>query len=221
MPRTHAQTAPPTAGPFTLPLLPYAPEANEPHIDAQTMTLHHDRHHAAYVADLNALAKDHPQLGAMPMAMLLAKLNELPDGIRTAVRNNGGGHANHTMFWSIMGGKGGAPTGDLLAAVDRDLGGMEAMRTAFNRMGLGQFGSGWVFVTVDKAGKLAMTTKPNQDSPLMDGTHVLFGNDVWEHAYYLKYQNRRADYLQAWWNVVDWNTVAARYTQAKAGTLAI
>ena len=204
-----------------LPPLPYAPEANEPHIDAQTMMLHHDRHHAAYVADLNALAKDHPQLGAMPVAMLLAKLNELPDGIRTTVRNNGGGHANHTMFWSIMGGKGGAPTGDLLAAVDRDLGGLEAMRTAFNRMGLGQFGSGWVFVTVDKAGKLAMTTKPNQDSPLMDGTHVLFGNDVWEHAYYLKYQNRRADYLQAWWNVVDWNTVAARYTQAKAGTLAV
>ena len=216
-----AQTPAPAAGPFTLPPLPYPPEANEPHIDAQTMTLHHGRHHAAYVAALNAAAKDNPQLGAMPVPMLLEKLAELPEGIRTAVRNNGGGHANHTMFWSIMGGKGGTPTGDLLAAVDRDLGGVEAMRTAFNRMGLGQFGSGWVFVTVDRTGKLAMVAKPNQDTPLMDGARVLFGNDVWEHAYYLKYQNRRADYLQAWWNVVNWDAVAARYAQAKAGTLSV
>ena len=215
-----AQTPAP-AGPFALPPLPYPPEANEPHIDAQTMMLHHGRHHAAYVAALNAAAKDNPQLGAMPVPTLLEKLAELPEGIRTAVRNNGGGHANHTMFWSVMGGKGGAPTGDLLAAVDRDLGGVEAMRTAFNRMGLGQFGSGWVLVTVDRAGKLAMVAKPNKDTPLMDGARVLLGNDVWEHAYYLKYQNRRADYLQAWWNVVNWDAVAARYAQAKAGTLSV
>ena len=221
MPRAFAQAAAPPTGPFTLPPLPYAPEANEPHIDAQTMTLHHGRHHAAYVANLNALAKDNAQLGAMPVNTLLAKLADLPDGIRTAVRNNGGGHANHTMFWSIMGGKGGNPTGDLLAAMDRDLGGADAMRTAFNRMGLGQFGSGWVFVTVDGAGKLALAAKPNQDTPLMDGARVLLGNDVWEHAYYLKYQNRRADYLQAWWNVVNWDAVASRYAQAKAGTLTV
>ena len=218
-PRVFAQAVPP--GPFTLPPLPYAPEANEPHIDAQTMSLHHDRHHAAYVTALNNVAKDNAALGAMPVHTTLAKLSELPDNIRIMVRNNGGGHANHSMFWQIMGGKGGAPTGELLAAFDRDLGGMDAMKTAFSRMGLGQFGSGWVFVTVDPAGKLALTARPNQDTPLMDGGRVLLGNDVWEHAYYLKYQNRRADYLTAWWNVVNWDTVAARYAQAKAGTLTV
>ncbi len=217
-PRAFGQAAP---GPFTLPPLPYAPEANEPHVDAQTMLLHHDRHHAAYVAALNAVAKDNAALGAMPVQILLTKLPELPDSIRATVRNNGGGHANHSMFWQVMGGKGGAPTGELLAAFDRDLGGMEAMRAAFNRMGLGQFGSGWVFVTVDPAGKLGLAARPNQDTPLMEGGRVLLGNDVWEHAYYLKYQNRRADYLAAWWNVVNWDAVAARYAQAKAGTLAV
>lgn len=226
-PRAFAQAAAPATpaapapGPFTLPPLPYAPEANEPHIDAQTMSLHHGRHHAAFIANLNALAKDNGQIGTTPVPTLLGKLGELPDAIRTAVRNNAGGHANHTMFWSIMGGKGGNPTGELLAAIDRDLGGVEAMRTAFNRTGLGQFGSGWVFVTSDAAGKLAIVSKPNQDSPWMDGARPVFGNDVWEHAYYLKYNNRRADYLQAWWNVVNWDAVGARYAQAKAGTLAV
>ena len=224
-PRLFAQGAPPPAGPFTLPPLPYAPDANEPHIDAQTMTLHHDRHHAAYVANLNAAVKDYPALAALPVQDLLAKLAEVPDTVRTAIRNNAGGHANHAMFWQVMGGKGGAPTGaptgTLLAAVDRDLGGMDKLRAEFNRMGLGQFGSGWVFVTVDPAGKLGLLARPNQDTPLMDGGRVLLGNDVWEHAYYLKYQNRRADYLAAWWNVVNWDAVAARYAQAAAGTLTV
>ena len=208
-------------GPYTLPPLPYAPDANEPHIDALTMTLHHDKHHAAYVANLNAALKDHGQLAALPVDQLLARLNEVPDTIRAAVRNNGGGHANHTMFWQVMGGKGGAPTGPLAEAINRDFGGLAALQAAFNRAGTGQFGSGWVFVAVDPAGRLTLLARPNQDTPLAEGGRVLFGNDVWEHAYYLKYQNRRADYLAAWWNVVDWDKVAARYAAARAGTLTV
>lgn len=219
--RALAQVPVPPAGPHSLPPLPYAPDANEPHVDAQTMTLHHDRHHAAYVANLNAALKDQGTLAALPVQDLLARLPETPEAIRAALRNNAGGHANHTMFWQVMGGKGGNPTGAVLAAVDRDLGGMDAMRAAFSRMGLMQFGSGWVFVTVDRGGKLALAARPNQDTPLMEGGRVLLGNDVWEHAYYLKYQNRRADYLAAWWNVVNWDVVAARYEQARAGTLGV
>jgi len=218
-PRAFAQGAP--TGPFTLAPLPYAADANEPHIDAQTMTIHHDRHHAAYVANLNAALKDHPQVAAMGLTGMLAKLGELPDTIRTAVRNNGGGHANHTMFWQVMGGKGGAPTGDVAAVIERDLGGFDKLKDAFNRAGLTQFGSGWAMVTVDKTGKLAILARPNQDTPLMDGGRVLFGNDVWEHAYYLKYQNRRADYLAAWWNVVNWDEINKRYAAAKAGSLEV
>lgn len=215
---SQAQTA---SGPFTLPALSYGPDTNEPSIDAMTMTIHHDRHHAAYVTNLNAALKDHGQLAALPLPELLAKLAEVPDGIRTAVRNNAGGHANHSMFWTLMGGKGGSPTGDLAAAIDRDLGGMDKLKADFNRGGLSVFGSGWVMVTVDKAGKLGLTTRPNQDTPLMEGGRVLMANDVWEHAYYLKYQNRRADYLTAWWNVLNWDSVAARYAAAKAGTLGV
>ena len=217
-PRARAQA--PT-GPFTLPPLPYAPNANEPHIDAQTMEIHHGRHHAAYVNNLNAVAKDHSQLGAMPIEQILAKLGEMPEAVRTAIRNNGGGHANHTMFWQVMGGKGGAPGGELAQAITRDLGGFDKLKTDFNGAGARVFGSGWVFVTVDGSGKLALASRPNQDTPLMDGGRVLFGNDVWEHAYYLKYQNRRPDYLAAWWNVLDWDRIAARYATAKAGSLAI
>ncbi|MDI3306610.1 MAG: superoxide dismutase [Acetobacteraceae bacterium] len=208
-------------GPFTLPPLPYAPDANEPHIDAQTMQIHHDRHHAAYVANLNNALKDHAQLARLPLEQILAKLSEVPESVRTAVRNNAGGHANHSMFWEIMGGKGGAPTGELAQAIDRDLGGLDKLKADFNAMGARVFGSGWVFVTVDRNGKLALTSRPNQDTPLMDGGRVLMGNDVWEHAYYLKYQNRRPDYLAAWWNVVDWDKVASRYAAAKAGRLTI
>jgi Fe-Mn family superoxide dismutase len=211
----------PPSGPFKLDPLPYAPAKNEPHIDAQTMEIHHGRHHAAYVNNLNAAVSQHGQLGQMPLHEMLAKLNELPEAVRTAVRNNGGGHANHTMFWQIMGGSGGEPQGELKSAIERDLGGLQKFQDDFNAAGGRVFGSGWVFVTVDRDGKLALTTKPNQDTPLMDGQRVLMGNDVWEHAYYLKYQNRRADYLKAWWNVVDWSKVGERYAAAKAGTLAI
>ena len=208
-------------GPFTLPPLPYGPEANEPNIDAQTMQLHHDKHHAAYVNNLNNAVKDYPDVAAMSLPVMLSKLGELPEKIRTVVRNNAGGHANHSMFWTIMGGKGGAPDGELRDAIARDFGDLGSLQAQFNKAGLGVFGSGWVFVTVDRVGKLALAPRPNQDTPMMDGGRVLLGNDVWEHAYYLKYQNRRADYLAAWWNVLDWNKVAERYAAAKAGTLEI
>ena len=145
----------------------------------------------------------------------------MPEAIRTPVRNNMGGHANHTMFWQIMGAGGGKPSGDLAAAIDRDLGGLEKFQNDFNGTGVRVFGSGWVFVLVTRDGKLSLESRPNQDSPLMDGKRVLMGNDVWEHAYYLTYQNRRPDYLKAWWNVVNWNKVAERYAAAKAGTLTI
>jgi superoxide dismutase, Fe-Mn family len=217
-PRVYAQAA---AGPFKLEPLGYANNALEPHIDARTMEIHHDRHHAAYVTNLNNAAKDHSAVASMPLQDILAKLGEMPEAIRTAVRNNGGGHANHTMFWQIMGPAGGQPQGDVAAAITRDLGGLQKLQDDFNAAGLRVFGSGWVFVTVARDGKLALETKPNQDTPLMDGKRVLLGNDVWEHAYYLTYQNRRADYLKAWWNVVNWAKVGERYAAAKTGTLTI
>jgi Fe-Mn family superoxide dismutase len=218
---TRAAVAQAPSGPFTLPPLPYAPEANEPHVDAQTMSLHHGRHHQAMVTNLNNALKDHPQVAAMGVAAMLGKLAELPESIRGPVRNNAGGHANHSMFWQVMGGKGGAPTGDVAGAIERDFGSFDKLKEGFNRAGLTQFGSGWAFVTVARDGKLAIVSRPNQDSPLMDGTRVLFGNDVWEHAYYLKYQNRRGDYLAAWWNVVNWAEVNKRFAAAKAGTLEV
>jgi Fe-Mn family superoxide dismutase len=217
-PRVHAQAA---AGPFKLEPLPYPNNALEPHIDARTMEIHHDRHHAAYVANLNNAVKDHSNVASMPLQDILAKLGEMPEAIRTALRNNGGGHANHTMFWQIMGPPGGQPQGDLAAAITRDLGGLQKLQDDFNGAGTRVFGSGWVFITVARDGKLALETKPNQDTPLMDTKRVLLGNDVWEHAYYLMYQNRRADYLKAWWNVVNWAKVGERYDAAKAGTLTI
>jgi Fe-Mn family superoxide dismutase len=216
--RGWAQTP---AGPFTLPPLAYPADALEPHIDAMTMQIHHDRHHAAYVNGLNAAVKDHSTVAGMPLQDILAKIGEMPESIRTALRNSGGGHANHTMFWQIMGPGGGKPQGELLAAIERDLGGLDKLQDTLNAAGLRVFGSGWAFVTVDQQGKLAIETKPNQDTPLMDGKRVLLGNDVWEHAYYLKYQNRRADYLKAWWNVVNWPRLGERYAAAKAGQLAI
>ena len=216
-----AQTAAPPAGPFRQDPLPYAPNALEPSIDARTMEIHYGKHHAAYVASLNTVAKDNPQIAQMPLEQLLAKLGELPDTIRTMVRNNAGGHANHTMFWQIMGPGGQKPEGEVAAAIDRDLGGLDKLQADFNAAGLRVFGSGWVFVTATRDGKLALETRPNQDSPLMDGKRALLGNDVWEHAYYLQYQNRRADYLKAWWNVVNWPKIAERYAAAKAGTLNI
>jgi len=223
-PKVWAQAAAPAApaGPFSLPKRSYEANALEPHIDAQTMDVHYNRHHAAYVAALNNAAKDNGVIAKASLTDLLADLGQLPDNLRTVVRNNGGGHANHSMFWEVMGpGAGGAPGGDLAAAITRDLGGFDKFKADFEAAGLRVFGSGWVFVTVDRGGKLALLPKPNQDSPLMEKQLVLFGNDVWEHAYYLKYQNRRADYLKSWWNVVDWTKVGARYAAAKAGTLAI
>ncbi len=217
--RSWGQTT--ASGPFKLPPLDYPTNALEPHIDAKTMEIHHDRHHAAYVNNLNEAVKDHGELAKQPLDQILGNLNNVPDSIRTRVRNNAGGHANHSMFWQIMGKDGGKPEGELLTAIDRDLGGLDKMQQAFNTTGAGVFGSGWVFITADKSGKLAMMPKPNQDTPLMDGQRVLFGNDVWEHAYYLTYQNRRPDYLKAWWNVVNWNAVGKRYAEAKAGKLDI
>ena len=217
-PRSLAQTP---AGPFKLNSLPYANNALEPHIDARTMEIHHDRHHAAYVTNLNNAVKDHANVAKMPLQDILAKLAEMPEAIRTVLRNNGGGHANHTMFWQVMGPSGGTPQGDLAAAITRDLGGLQKLQDDFNAAGLRVFGSGWVFITVTREGKLALETKPNQDTPLMDRKAVLLGNDVWEHAYYLNYQNRRGDYLKAWWNTVNWRNVGERYAAAKAGTLTI
>ena len=218
IPRAWAQA--PT-GPYKLDPLPYAPSKNEPHIDAQTMEIHHGKHHAAYVNNLNAALAQNAEAAKMPLQEMLANLSKVPESIRTAVRNNGGGHANHTMFWQIMGGAGGEPSGEVKAAIDRDLGGFQKFQTDFNTAGERQFGSGWVFVTVARDGKLTLVAKPNQDTPLMDGQRVLMGNDVWEHAYYLKYQNRRPDYLKAWWNVLDWNKIGQRYAAAKAGTLTV
>ncbi len=218
IPRAWAQAP---SGPFKLDPLPYAPSKNEPHIDAQTMEIHHGKHHAAYVNNLNAALSQNAEAARMPLQDMLANLGKVPESIRTAVRNNGGGHANHTMFWQIMGGSGGEPSGELKAAIDRDLGGFQKFQADFNTAGEKQFGSGWVFVTVSRDGKLALVSRPNQDTPLMDGQRVLMGNDVWEHAYYLKYQNRRPDYLKAWWNVLDWNRIGQRYAAAKAGTLTI
>ncbi len=209
------------SGPYTLPPLPYAANANEAAIDAQTMEIHHDRHHAAYVNNLNAALQGQDQLANMQLDELLMRLSQAPENIRTALRNNAGGHANHSMFWQIMGGQGGEPGGELKEAIERDLGGLEKFRSDFNAAGARIFGSGWVFVTVGNDGKLAIATKPNQDTPLMDGIRVLMGNDVWEHAYYLRYQNRRPEYLANWWKVVNWDKVAERYAAARAGTLRV
>jgi superoxide dismutase, Fe-Mn family len=217
-----AQAATPApSGPFKVDPLTYPFGAMEPYIDAQTMELHHDRHHQAVVTNLNNIAKENPQIADKPIVDVLENLNAVPDAIRTAVRNNMGAHVNHAMFWQIMGPGGGKPSGEVLAAIDRDLGGMEKFQTDFDAAGGRVFGSGWVFVTVSKGGQLAIETRPNQDNPIMEGKRTLLGNDVWEHAYYLRYQNRRADYLKAWWNTVNWKAVGERYAAAKAGTLKI
>jgi Fe-Mn family superoxide dismutase len=219
LPRLGRAQAP--SGPFTLPPLPYAANANEAAIDARTMEIHHNFHHRAYVNNLNAAIARVPALANQPLEVILAKLQEVPEDLRATVRNNAGGHANHTMFWGIMGGRGGEPTGEVKAAIERDLNGWAEFRTRFERAAMTQFGSGWAFVTVARDGKLAIVQKPNQDTPLMEGGRVLMGNDVWEHAYYLRYQNRRADYVRAWWDVLDWGKIGERYAAAKAGTLTI
>jgi Fe-Mn family superoxide dismutase len=200
---------------FTLPPLPYAPDALEPHIDAQTMQIHHGKHHAAYVNNLNAALEKHPELRYDDVEALLRDIEKVPEDIRTAVRNNGGGHANHSLFWRIMGpGGGGEPSGALAQAIERDLGGLAQMKEKVNNAGKGRFGSGWAWVVVGQGGTLSVTDTANQDSPLMTGSTPILGVDVGEHAYYLKYQNRRPDYLEAWWNVVNWPEVARRYEAA-------
>jgi Fe-Mn family superoxide dismutase len=201
---------------FELPPLPYDYSALEPYIDAQTMQLHHGKHHQTYVNNLNAALKDQAQFASIDVDELMRHINDVPESIRTAVRNNGGGHSNHSMFWTIMGpNAGGAPTGDLASAINSTFGSFDAFKAAFNDAGAKRFGSGWAWLILDQNGNLQITSTPNQDSPLMEGNFPILGNDVWEHAYYLKYQNRRPEYLAAWWNVVNWDVVAQRYAKAR------
>ncbi|QMV41411.1 superoxide dismutase [Cohnella cholangitidis] len=199
-----------------LPALPYATDALEPHIDTATMEIHHGRHHNAYVTNLNNALKSAPELESKSVEDLIADLNAVPESIRTAVRNNGGGHANHSFFWkTISPSGGGQPSGALAAAIDSELGGFDKFKETFAAAGATRFGSGWAWLALGKDGKLKVYSLPNQDSPIMEGDTPLLGLDVWEHAYYLKYQNKRPDYIAAFWNVVDWNAVGAIYDAAK------
>ncbi|NJO78301.1 MAG: superoxide dismutase [Cyanobacteria bacterium RM1_2_2] len=196
----------------TLAPLPYDYAALEPYIDAETMKLHHDKHHAAYVNNLNGALADYPELQSKSIESLIADLNAIPEAIRTVVRNNGGGHANHTMFWETMASNaGGTPTGDLAAAITDSFGDVDTFKQRFVEAGVKQFGSGWVWLVVNPEHKLQIVSTPNQDSPITVGSQPILGNDVWEHAYYLKYQNRRPEYLNAWWNVVNWQEVSRRF----------
>jgi len=205
----------------SVPELTYDVAALEPHIDAKTMTIHHDKHHAAYVTKLNEALEKAPELADKSLESILADLSAVPEAIRTAVRNNGGGHFNHTLFWQIIGpDAGGAPSGELAAAIDAELGGFEAFKEAFSQAAATRFGSGWAWLVVKADGKLAVGSTPNQDNPLMAGVSELTGTpvlglDVWEHAYYLNYQNRRPDYIAAWWNVVNWSKANELYLAAK------
>jgi len=205
-------------GPYTLPPLPYKFDALEPSIDKQTMEIHHDKHHATYVKNLNDAVAKVPGLGAKSPETLLLTLDQIPESVRTTIRNNAGGHVNHSMFWSLMKPKGGGePTGPLAEAIKGTFGSLENFQTAFNDAGTKRFGSGWVWLAQGKEGKLQILSTPNQDNPILPeygGLYPLLGNDVWEHAYYLKYQNRRADYLKAWWNTVNWEAVATRFMAA-------
>ncbi len=200
---------------FQLPALPYPNNALEPHIDALTMEIHHDRHHNTYVTNLNAALEKAPELQSKSIEELLTDLNAVPEAIRTAVRNNGGGHANHTLFWEVIGPNGGgAPTGALAEAIDKELGGFDKFKEDFAAAATTRFGSGWAWLVV-KDGKLAVTSTPNQDNPISEGATPILGLDVWEHAYYLNYQNKRPDYIKAFWNVVNWEEVGKRYENAK------
>ncbi|MFB0846664.1 superoxide dismutase [Paenibacillus oleatilyticus] len=198
-----------------LPALPYANNALEPHIDEMTMMIHHDRHHNTYVTNLNAALEGHADLQSKSVEDLIADLNSVPESIRTAVRNNGGGHANHSLFWETIGPNGGgAPSGKLADAINSELGGFDKFKEDFAKAATTRFGSGWAFLAVTKDGKLKVYSLPNQDSPIMEGETPILGLDVWEHAYYLKYQNKRPDYIAAFWSVVNWNEVGKRYEAA-------
>jgi Fe-Mn family superoxide dismutase len=205
----------PTDNTISLPPLTYAYNALEPHIDQATMQFHHDKHHAAYVKNLNAALDKHPELKSKPVEEMLRNLNSVPADIRQIVRNNGGGHVNHSMFWLIMKPQGGGePTGAIAKAINQSFGSFAAFKKQFNEAGTGRFGSGWVWLVRNKNGKLEVTTTANQDSPLSEGKYPIMGNDVWEHAYYLKYQNRRPEYLDAWWNVLNWDEINKRFAAA-------
>lgn len=196
---------------FELPKLPYAVDALEPYIDAQTMTIHHDKHHAAYVSNLNGAIEKHPELGKKSLEALLGDLNAIPEDVRMVVRNHGGGTWNHSMFWEIMAPKaGGAPKGELAKAIDKVFNSFDNFKAEFEKAANGRFGSGWAWL-VKKGSGLAIVSTPNQDNPLSDGLTPVMGIDVWEHAYYLKYQNRRAEYVTNWWNTVNWDAIAARF----------
>jgi len=202
--------------PFILPSLPYSFDALEPHLDARTMELHHGKHHAGYVEKLNAALAKYPDLSNQPIETLLRSLSSLPEEIRPAVRNHGGGHFNHSLFWKIMAPDGGGePTGELAAAITSAFGDLKSFQEKFSAAALGQFGSGWAWLAADNTGKLSIISSPNQDSPLSAGEMPILGLDIWEHAYYLKYQNRRADYISAWWNVVSWPVVAANLSASR------
>jgi len=211
-----AQTAAAPAGPFSLPALPYATDALEPHIDARTMEIHHDKHHAAYVTNLNKALAAHPDLGQRSVEELLGHLGTLPQEIQTAVRNQGGGHFNHSLFWQMMKKSGGQPSGDLAKAIDTGFGSFTGFQTKLTEAATKVFGSGWAWLLLQE-GKLVIESSPNQDNPVMKGVApgaVLLGLDVWEHAYYLKYQNRRPDYIAAWFNVINWDFVSERFAKA-------
>jgi Fe-Mn family superoxide dismutase len=200
---------------FELPPLPYAEDALEPHIDARTMSIHHDKHHAAYTNNLNKALEGHSDLASKSIEELLGNLNSVPESIRTTVRNNGGGYANHNLFWSVMTPNGGgSPSGELAEAIDSAFGSFDAFKEAFSKAAATRFGSGWAWLYVNGDGNLAVNSTPNQDTPLMEGHTPILGLDVWEHAYYLNYQNRRPDYIAAWWNVVDWDAVAGNFAAA-------
>ena len=200
---------------FELPPLPYAYDALTPYVDEQTMIIHHDRHHAGYVKNLNKAIAKHPELADKSLEELISDLDAIPEDIRTAVRNNGGGHANHTLFWEVMSPDGGGePTGAIATAIEKEFGSFDAFKEAFSKAGATRFGSGWAWLVLTPSGKLEVMSTPNQDSPLFWGKTPLLGLDVWEHAYYLNYQNRRGDYIGNWWNVVNWDAVNARLADA-------
>lgn len=199
-----------------LPPLPYPYDALEPHIDARTMEIHHTKHHQTYVNNLNAALEKHPELQKKSVEDLLKDLNAIPEAIRAAVRNNGGGHANHTMFWHLMSPRGGGePKGELANIINSTFGSASKFKDEFTKAVLGRFGSGWAWLNLDKGGKALISSTPNQDNPISEGLKPILGLDVWEHAYYLKYQNRRADYIAAWWNIVNWEQVAKNYAAPK------
>ncbi|ASR49094.1 MULTISPECIES: superoxide dismutase [Paenibacillus] len=201
---------------FQLPELPYAKDALEPHIDALTVEIHHDRHHNTYVTNLNAALESAPELQSKSLEDLISNLDSVPESIRTAVRNNGGGHHNHSLFWEVIGPNGGGqPTGAIADAINNELGGYDKFKEDFTKAATTRFGSGWAWLVVGKDGKLAITSTPNQDSPLFEGLTPVLGLDVWEHAYYLKYQNKRPDYIAAFYNVINWDEVNKRYAAAK------